>query len=592
MNEEVWGNLLKDYKKEDKQEFLDCLRCGFKLTQNPNIQVDQGKKSYKLTIEEWRFVCDTIDEYTRPSKNCAWGGFGARDLLNNSMFIGHIIMPHFVDHKIREDGTEKLRVVTDATATIDGGRSFNHNISDEEKNVKYIHIIEVITMIVQYNLIYLIMADAVNAFNRVPIDNNFIKYFGIQIGKFVFFWTCLVFGGASSCNIYTWFASMLVWIISNQEPSLFMIDGVVILKNYLDDFITGNPILLVAWLQYYALLFWFNILGVPTQVRKMQIPTRIIKYIGFIINTIAWCLSVPWPKIEKTIFIGWSIIELIDNNEKIEVKLMQSFVGIARYMTPIYYYIIPRLRNLEELYRGKGKHDKVRGNTEVRNDILYVINILIDGNRNSISFNWLLYPKDKGDIICETDASGKIGMGGYELMNGGYSWKVNYNDIPEFNRDNPPDILYLELLAVYVMMKVGSARWQEKAVLFRCDNKPVVHMLIKKKSCFERKDCQQLIRDICHTAMIDRFWFWEEWLSTLANLYADGLSRFYLNIIDQIPYDLINKDKEALYWAREGIRTHNEARKRMNRYKGDKKKCKCKRKDRCKEQPLYPRWKS
>jgi len=92
--------------------------------------------------------------------------------------------------------------------------------------------------------------------------------------------------------------------------------------------------------------------------------------------------------------------------------------------------------------------------------------------------------------------------------------------------------------------------------------------------------------------MMDKYWYWMNWIATIDNENADALSRFKWDIINAIPYELVNKDREALNLAREGIQIYNESRKRMVRNKEQKKICQCKNKERCKEQPLYKKWQS
>lgn len=590
LNINVWKAALAFNQSSDKTDFVQQLEHGVTLSSKNNIHCDQGQESYKLSIKDWRFVCQQVDEYTDSKKNCVWGAFKKEDIKNNPRFANSNIMPHFVDHKLKENGKIKQRLVTDASHSAEAGLSFNDNINDEDKEVEYHRIRDIVQMIVTHNLIWLVSADAMNAFNRVPINNKYIHYFGILIGQFLFYWTCLTFGGASSCNIYTWFASYIISILVYHHKTLFVKNGVIIIRQYLDDFITESSSYTTAWLQYFVILIWFQVLGIPTQPTKMTEPHRILKHIGYILDTLRKILQIPKIRLLKTRILGLELIDHIDNKDKLIVRKIMSFVGTARCLSPVYYYIVPFVRGLEELYHYKEPTDRVHGNIEVKKDIELIINALSDPRRNSISFKWFLYDKSCGDIIVETDASGTIGLGGYEMKNGGISFKVRFTEIVGWDNNNKPDILYLEMLAIWVAQKLQSTQWTKKAISFNCDNKAVVAMLIKKKACFERKDCQDLIRDICLESMNMDYYHWYQWKAGIDNIYADGLSRFKWDIINKPEFDLINKDKEALYWAQRGLNRYKKARKRMVRNLGDDKICCCKDKQVCEDQPLYPKW--
>ncbi len=140
------------------------------------------------------------------------------------------------------------------------------------------------------------------------------------------------------------------------------------------------------------------------------------------------------------------------------------------------------------------------------------------------------------------------------------------------------------------MHKLQKKAWTGKAILLKVDNKAVEFIMKKKKACFERKDLQELVRGICEHSMKRDYWHWYEWISTKDNIYADGLSRNKPEIINNLDLKLRNRSKKARELASLAYRSYLEARKRMNRKKGEKKKCSCEGKERCKEQELYEKW--
>ncbi len=185
---EVWRFCLRKNKNPDKQEFLDQVtEAGVVLTQAENIKVDQGEKEYKQSVKHWEFLAETVEGYRASGKQCLWGPHTEESIKSSEILKDANIMPHFTVEREREDGTIKLREVTDASRTTEDGASFNDWISDAEASLKYIAIVTLVAMIVQCNIQWMIMADAVSAFKRIPIAVRFIKYFGVKIGKFLFF---------------------------------------------------------------------------------------------------------------------------------------------------------------------------------------------------------------------------------------------------------------------------------------------------------------------------------------------------------------------------------------------------------------------
>ncbi len=594
LNKTILEELLEDNKNPDKSEFIRQMTIdGTDLTQKKTIEMEQGEEEYKMPINEWEFLATKIEEYRGEGKRCIYGPLTKEAVRENDLLKEAKIMPHFIRTTIKEDGSLKLREVTDAASKKEGFKSFNDNVEESEKSLEYLRIIEIIRLIMKCKIKWMVMADAVDAFKRIPIADRFIKYFGVKVGIFYFFWTCLTFGGASSCRIYGWFAAYIVWILVRHNKDVFTIDGNVVLKNYLDDFIAGHSSYRMAWIQYFTLVIWFKYLGIPTQLRKMCEPTKVIKYIGYIINLLTKKLIIPLDKLVKVKDLGLEIVAHRQRKERVKVQLLQSFCGLVRFTVPVYYYIAPLLRSIEEKIGSRDKTEKVWVSEENEKEIRKIINIMMDTKRNEISFEWLTYPKNKGDIITETDASGNIGMGGIERKQNGIYFRVNYNEIPKWNKNKDPDIVWKELAAVWIMHKLQKKAWTGKAILLKVDNKAVEHIMKKKKACFARKDLQVLVGDICEHSMRRNYWHWYNWISTKDNKYSDGLSRNAPEVLDDLEYNLRDVSGKARKLAIIAYNKYLEAKKKMDQREkeGEKGYCSCdKQHGRCREQHQYRKW--
>ena len=177
------------------------------------------------------------------------------------------------------------------------------------------------------------------------------------------------------------------------------------------------------------------------------------------------------------------------------------------------------------------------------------------------------------------------------MIDKGTYYGIAYEQITNWPKKNPPDIVYLELMAVLVALKINPRRYRKKAILLRVDNEAVCAIIRKKSACFERKDLQQLIREICEIAIKEEFYFWIKWISTEENVRADRLSRGKKNPIATChKQGMIRRDKKAIKIATEVIEMYKNTRKRMQRHRQMKKRCNCENETLCKDQPLYKKW--
>ena len=121
--------------------------------------------------------------------------------------------------------------------------SVNSLIEDEFKEVDYVKFKEVVGMIMMLGIGALLWTiDAKDAYLRVPIKEHCYKYMGVLWAGLYYVFTCLSFGLASACRIYTRFADWVSWIIvNNTNPKWWSINGKPVVYHYIDDFFGGAP---------------------------------------------------------------------------------------------------------------------------------------------------------------------------------------------------------------------------------------------------------------------------------------------------------------------------------------------------------------
>ena len=144
--------------------------------------------------------------------------------------------------------------------------------------------------------------DAKDACLRVLLKRHCYKHMSfIWMGLYHVF-TCLSFGLASACRIYTRFADWELWIIiHNTNPKWWFLNDKPIVHHYIDDFFGGAPKKCeqIVWLQFNSVIQWFDKLGMPTKTSKCKTPRTRLKTLGFEYDTILQKVFIPKCKLAR-----------------------------------------------------------------------------------------------------------------------------------------------------------------------------------------------------------------------------------------------------------------------------------------------------
>lgn len=186
-------------------------------------------EEYRATVEE---IASGLEKVLRRADiGYLWGPFPT---LESTPFNILEIMVHELFYKHELD---KIRSLLNMSCQC-RGKSLNEQISDDDKWVRYVRVLEIVERIVKCGLKYLWCADAYEAYCRVPLETRMIPLLGFRICGYYFFYTCLVMGYSPSSRVYTEFGDALQWICVHRDPSLFRqeVDGewFDLLLHYLD----------------------------------------------------------------------------------------------------------------------------------------------------------------------------------------------------------------------------------------------------------------------------------------------------------------------------------------------------------------------
>jgi hypothetical protein len=136
--------------------------------------------------------------------------------------------------------------------------------------------------------------DLKSGYYHVLLHPKYRKYFGIQIGQTVLCLNVVFFGYAQACYVFTKIM---------QEPCFSLWEAAIPVSNYVDDnYMAATSKLACLWQALLAVLLQ-SALGGFHGLAKCQIePVLIIKWLGFMIDSVHERFKVGTPKLDKLKF--------------------------------------------------------------------------------------------------------------------------------------------------------------------------------------------------------------------------------------------------------------------------------------------------
>ena len=287
------------------------------------------------------------------------------------------------------------------------------------------------------------------------------------------------------------------------------------LRHYLDDFFGGHPDVEVAAKQFEALKQWFIKLGIPTRDNKCHPPSRIIKILGTIYDTIRQKVYLPADKAQAYIeFIN----SVLDAKGSVHIDQLRKLNGRLRWAARHVWCGKNYCSALESLiWRDRnhtGSHFR-RLNTRTKAQIRWWKKALRTFELG-IPFDFILQPRTEcGDRQIYTDACCNptwAGIGGFSSLGSWFQFKFYLNE-----KYPTPDINYFEMLAIIVAFKLWAKDFSQQAVKLNIDSACCVGQLAKQHAR-DRSDLQALIDDLCHTSLSCQTHFYAEWLLSLIHI--------------------------------------------------------------------------
>jgi hypothetical protein len=405
----------------------------------------------------------------------------------------------------KQDGT--CRLVLDLSQP--KGESVNDYIDKSEFPCSYMHFDTATELVIRVGMgCYLSKIDIKHAYRLLPVRPEDWPLLVYQWEGRYYVDLKLPFGGRSSASIFTSFADLVCWILT-QKYNLIVI-------HYSDDFLLitrADLELALAHLQ--KLKSVFSYLEIPIAEDKLVGPATNVPFLGIQIDSRNFCVSIPQDKIEQMM----GIMPRWCQRRTCTLKELQSLNGKLNFLSKV--IVAGRIftRRLIDLTTTVSKsYHHVTINREARDDIHWWCDLLQTCNRSS----FIPDPKRiySTDLLLFTDAAKQVGLGAVY----GTAWiQARWAD---HMMDHTDDINYLELFAIMAAVLTWGHTWAGKRIVIVTDNKNITHIWSSGSS--STPSIMTLIRKLYLFAAFNKFSLSLKHIFGHFNPIADALSRFQM----------------------------------------------------------------
>ena len=406
--------------------------------------------------------------------------------------------------------SNKWRLILDLSSP--QGFSVNDGISKESSSISYTttdYVVEAILKSGKGTL--MAKLDTKQAYRNIPVYPTDRPLLGMSWDGKVYVDKTLPFGLRSAPVIFSAVADALGWIMSKN--------GVTILFNYLDDFLTlGKPGSNECQLNLTSMLATCNSTGLPVEVDKCQGPVSCILFLGMELDSVALEVRLPGDKLAnlKSLLHSWR------GRKACRKRELLSLIGSLSHACKAVRSGRAFLRRLIDLSTTASHLDHfIRLNQEARSDIEW-------WHTFASSWNGVAMMKVVSRVAPKawitSDASGSWGCGAFS----GQSWF----QLKWVEQVQGHSITVKELIPIVVATAVWGPTWRGSSVQVLCDNAAVVAILNQNSS--RDKEVMHLIRCLAFITAKFQFLLSASHIPGVENTAADALSRNNLDVFHSI----------------------------------------------------------
>ena len=306
---------------------------------------------------------------------------------------------------------------------------------------------------------YMVKIDLKDAYFCIPLDKGSRKYVRFEWGKNLYEFVCLMFGLGPGPKIFTKMMKVPVTLLRKLKIRLIIyIDDMLLLGATMEEILTARD----------TALHLLRSLGLVINMEKSILePSRLMEFLGVMVNSRKMTLSIPREKMEKLIASCRRTL----TSKSLPLRKLAQMIGKLQATAPAFTYAPLQIRYLQQdLIQGvqsSGSYESmITLSKEARMELEWWIDNITLLNGNPIRLN-------PPDLVMSTDAAkGKSGGWGAEcqgLPTRG-TWKEDERHL---------SINMLELLAAKYGLKSFLKNTEDKSIHLKIDNTTALSYLAK-----------------------------------------------------------------------------------------------------------------
>ncbi|XP_014217272.1 uncharacterized protein LOC106645836 [Copidosoma floridanum] len=345
---------------------------------------------------------------------------------------------------------------------------------------------------------YVCRIDLKDAFFLVPIHKDHRKYLRFSYHGQLYQFQALPFGLATAPWVFTKIVKPVLATIRHQ--------GIRVVA-YLDDFLVFGRSEVGCRKSCEKLISLLLHLGFVVNWKKSELtPTQSIKFLGFIIDSVNFQISLPPDKRHRL----HTFLRSLSTSDKICMKDLMKLIGTIVAACPavaygwLFYKTLERLKQKALARFGFNKRLLITLSPPAKEELLWWQQQVLVSNNKIRSFHF--------DVTIFTDAS-NTGWGavcGSESAHGSWS-----------SSERKKHINWLEIKAIFLALKCFANEVHGKQILLRVDNTTAL-AYINKMGGARHEDLHLLAKEIWLWCISRKCWIFAEYIASKQNPADEG----------------------------------------------------------------------
>ena len=356
---------------------------------------------------------------------------------------------------------------------------------------------------------YMAKTDLKSAFRLMPIHPDDWNLLGIYWQSQYYVDLYLPFGLRSAPYLFNQISDALEWILKNNY-------GLQHVIHILDDFFIAGHTKIDCLESFTTLLKVFMALQVPTVASKTLGPSRVLEFMGIVLDSERMEARLPDDKLARI----RHLLDSFTNRRSARLVDLQSLIGTLQFACKVLVTgrtFHQRIINLTREVKNRFHH--IRLNKEFSRDVIMWKAFLDKWNGRSFFLDsWVT---SAPDLQLYTDAASTVGFGGY--FNGKW-FQGRWPSHLLLDKRLGISIEWQELFPIVVACALWYPHFSGKRLQFWCDNISVVAIINSGHSKAPR--VMDLVRFLVLISMKHNFLVRARHVPGAKNAIADALSRF------------------------------------------------------------------